>query len=94
MKKEDLRSAIQSNFDTLVASGRCHVHHVFSGSGRRRKSEQFGYLVALTPQAHFTLHEHPNQLLDLLLKRNAQKHFEEHIGTRDDFIKEFGKSWL
>lgn len=32
--------------------------------------------------------------IDEQLKRKAQKYYEEHIGTRDDFIREFGKSYL
>lgn len=32
--------------------------------------------------------------IDDHLKRKAQKYYEEHIGTRDDFIREFGKSYL
>lgn len=32
--------------------------------------------------------------IDEHLKLKAQKYYEEHIGTRDDFIREFGKSYL
>lgn len=37
---------------------------------------------------------HFNRDMDLMLKKAAQKIFEEKIGTRDYFIQEFGKSYL
>lgn len=37
---------------------------------------------------------HFNKELDLKFKRMAQKDFEESHGTREDFIKEFGRSYL
>lgn len=32
--------------------------------------------------------------IDTHLKRKAQEYYEENIGTRDDFIREFGRSYL
>lgn len=32
--------------------------------------------------------------LDLKLKRMAQRYYENHYGSREDFIKEFGKNYL
>ena len=37
---------------------------------------------------------HHNRILDLKLKKFAQKYYEEHYGNRTDFIKEFGKNYL
>ena len=37
---------------------------------------------------------HLNARYDLMYKKMAQKAFEEKIGTREEFIKEFGRSWL
>jgi hypothetical protein len=37
---------------------------------------------------------HFNKELDLKLKEMAQRYYEENYGTREDFIKEFGKSYL
>lgn len=37
---------------------------------------------------------HFNRELDLKFKRIAQTYYEENIGTRADFIIEFGKSWI
>ena len=37
---------------------------------------------------------HLNARYDLMYKKMAQKAFEEKIGTREEFIKAFGKQWL
>lgn len=37
---------------------------------------------------------HMNQEFDESLKRRAQEYYEAHIGTREQFIAEFGKSYL
>lgn len=74
-----------------------HIHHVFNGS-RKAASEKRGFLVPL----HLTLHTNgpdsvhmkPNQGLDLRLKQECQRYYKEHYGTREEFIKEFGRSYL
>ena len=37
---------------------------------------------------------HMNQEFDEGLKRKAQTYYEAHIGSRQQFIAEFGKSYL
>ena len=37
---------------------------------------------------------HFNKPFDLALKTKAQTYYEEHYGTREDFRREFGKSYL
>ena len=37
---------------------------------------------------------HFNKELDTHLKEFAQEYYEEHYGTREDFRREFGKSYL
>jgi hypothetical protein len=37
---------------------------------------------------------HFNKEMDLHFKQEAQKHFEANHGSRKDFIKVFGKSYL
>lgn len=36
----------------------------------------------------------PNRGIDLEMKQVAQIFYEVNIGTREDFIREFGKSYL
>ena len=41
-----------------------------------------------------SVHANPNGELDLLLKRKAQEYYEAHIGTREEFIRDFIQSYL
>lgn len=76
---------------------RCHRHHIFYGE-YRKKSEEYGYVIPLAHYLHEfengSVHQNPNQGLDLKLKQMAQEHFESHYGTRADFIRIFGKNRL
>ena len=93
MRKQDCRSVIQADFATLLQDGEHCVHHVFPGS-RRKICEKYGFLVALDPEVHDFIHDHPNKFMDLMLKRECQHWYECHAGTRQDFIREFGRSYL
>lgn len=70
-------------------------HHIFGGS-RKEQSEKRGFIIPLRPDLH------PNgasagkdaKAIDTELKQMAQRYYEEHYGTREDFRKEFGKSHL
>ena len=74
-----------------------HIHHVFNGN-RKQASEKYGFLVPLHPTLHTSgpdsVHRNPNKGLDLRLKRECQTYYEEHYGTREQFIEIFGKSYL
>lgn len=72
------------------------IHHVYGGANRK-KSEKYGFLLPLHPRWHTESNDaihRGNRELDLRLKRLAQTYYEENIGSRVDFIIEFGKSWL
>ena len=73
-----------------------HCHHIFPGVANRKKSEQHGMKAYLCGMHHNLSNEsvHFNRDMDLMLKKHAQQVFEDKIGTRDYFIKEFGKSFL
>lgn len=94
-----LWSAFTDDMEHCMFTGTsaCHRHHIFYGS-RRAISERYGYVVPIASYLHEfnkgSVHDNPNKGLDLTLKQMAQRHFEAHHGTREDFIKEFGKSWL
>lgn len=74
-----------------------HIHHIFNGS-RKAASEERGFLVPLHPTLHIygpdSVHQAPNRGLDLMLKQKCQGYYETHYGTREQFIQEFGKSYL
>lgn len=71
-------------------------HHCIYGNGRRLLSEKFGLWVYLCPD-HHTLGRyavHRDRDFDLTLHQLAQGMWEDKYGTREEFIKEFGRSWL
>lgn len=98
MKK--LFSVIQKDLSICFVTGNPNVavHHIFPGKGRRKLCEKYGFLVALEPRYHnmssYSVHAVPNTGLDLQLKQTAQRYYEENYGSRKDFIREFGKSYL
>lgn len=98
MKK--LFSVLQDDLSVCYVSKCTNVaiHHIFPGNGRRKLCEKYGFIVALRPDYHnmsnYSVHALPNYGLDLVLKQTAQRYFEEHYGSRSDFIREFGRSYL
>lgn len=94
-----MKSAMIDSLDYCYFCGspREAIHHVFPGS-RRKASEKYGYIVPICHYCHtlgnYSVHMAPNVGNDLLLKRKAQWHFENHYGSRGDFIKIFLKSYL
>lgn len=83
--------------DTCVICGSpfTHRHHIFFGS-HKSFSDRYNYLIPLCWRHHngSDIAIHFNSRLDLEWKRKAQRHFEQYYGTRDDFIRECGKSYL
>lgn len=73
-----------------------HRHHLYSGYGRRQASERWGCWVYLCSRHHnmseFSVHNDP--VLDRMLREQGQLAWEERFGTREEFIKIFGRSWL
>ena len=67
-------------------------HHIFKGRNRK-KSEEYGLKVWLCRQHHEEVHGKDGHDLDLYLQRIGQMKFEE-TATREDFRREFGKSYL
>ena len=92
-----LKSVFTDDMEHCFLTGMCPVerHHIFGGPNRER-SEKYGFVVPLYPT------KHPNGVhagrdakeIDIQLKMMAQEYFEAHYGTRDDFRRELGKSYL
>lgn len=95
MKK--LTSVFTDNMDCCIYTGSYIVerHHIFGGANRKL-SEKYGFVVPLRPDYHPNgVHYNPkNGDIDTQLKQAAQMYYEENIETREDFRREFGKSWL
>lgn len=79
----------------ITGSNNVAIHHVF-GKSERCLSEQYGFLVPLRPDWHNMTHYsvHMDRNFNESLKRKAQTYYESHYGSREQFIKEFGKSYL
>lgn len=73
-----------------------HRHHLFYGSANRKLSEKYGLWVYLCARHHNASDKgvHFNKELDQKLKEHGQLAWEATYGTREDFIKTFGKSYL
>lgn len=92
-----LWSILTEDMDHCIYTGSNVVerHHVFGGSNKEN-SEKYGFIAPLRTDLH------PNgvhagqsaKLVDIELKQTCQRYYEEHYGTRDQFIKEFGKSYV
>ena len=95
-----IKSILTSDLEHCYITGSNHVaiHHVFPGVGRRKLCEKYGFIVPLVPSLHnmsnISVHINPNKGLDLQLKQECQRYFEEHYGRRSEFIGKFGKSYL
>lgn len=95
-----LKSVFTDDMDHCMFTGSSPVerHHIFynMGGGMKKKCEKYGFIAPLRPDLH------PNGVyagkdakdVDLKLKTMAQSYYEEHYGTREEFIKEFKKSYL
>lgn len=84
-----------------ILYGRCntrglHLHHIYEGTGRRKMSDKYGLTVKLCPMHHNASNEgvHFNKENDLIVKRMGQQYYEENIGSREEFIRDFIKSYL
>lgn len=73
-----------------------HRHHIFYGTANRKLSEKYGCWVYLCARHHNMSKGgvHFNNKLDQKLKEQCQKEWEKLNGSREDFIKVFGRSWL
>ena len=79
----------------VCGSSKIQRHHIIGGTANRKISDKYKYIIPLCMEHHTgSTGIHRNRGMDLYWKQTAQMHYEKHIGTRSDFINEFGKSWL
>ena len=95
-----LFSVLQDDLSVCFVTGSHNVaiHHIFPGTGRRCLCDKYGFVVALEPRYHnmssYSVHAVPDAGLDLQLKQTAQRYFESHHGSREEFISRFGRGYL
>lgn len=73
-----------------------HCHHIYFGVGRRTVSDREGAWCYLCARHHNTSNAgvHFNHALDQYLKERCQLAWEMQRGSREDFIKTFGRNYL
>lgn len=83
------------NHCMFTASPIVERHHIF-GAANKKRSEKYGFIAPLRPDLHPNGASAGKQAkeVDTYLKQMAQRYYEEHYGTRDEFRREFGKSYL
>ena len=104
MQPKRAKSIIQSDKQCLLCaifSGisnqqNLEVHHAIHGTANRALSDRLGLWCWLCAEHHRTGKDavHRDAEVDRGVKRIAQAHYELELGTREDFIRTFGKSYL
>lgn len=67
----------------------------YTRHGQPEDSDKYGLTIPLCHEHHLgALGPHLNRTVDLTYIKAAQRAFESKVGTREEFRKLFGKSWL
>ena len=76
-------------------TGYTERHHIY-GNANRKYSEQYGLTVYLCPECHriSEVAVHRNKEVRRTLHRIGQRAFERECGSREKFIRLFGKNYL
>ena len=73
-------------------------HHAFGGNGRRELSDKYDLVYHLCDWCHRTgpdsVHNKPKGVKAMAIKQSAQMRFENEYGSREDFIRIFGRNYL
>ena len=87
-----MQSIITDREDCFLCSGiATENHHCLFGKNRKL-ADKYGLTVRLCRTCHNNVHN--NNFLADYLKREAQFAFEDKVGTREEFRKIFGRSYL
>lgn len=90
-------SIIVEDLDYCIVCGRPHPHkhEVFFGEKQRKHSIKYGMVLPLCYEHHEGNDgPHLNRATDLHYKEMAQLAWERAYGSRTDFIRIFGKSYV
>ena len=92
-----LHSIITEDIEHCLICGHPEVaiHHVFYGTANRKMSDQYALIVPLCERHHTGAEGvHRFREKDLALKQKGQRAFENHYGSREVFIRTFGRNYL
>lgn len=83
-------------FCIVCGSPYVEVHHCLHGVANRKLADKYKLVVPLCRKHHTGSLDsvHRNAEMDLRFKQIAQEAFEAKKGSREDFIRIFGKSYL
>lgn len=73
------------------------LHHIYHGTANRRVSDMYGCVVYLCNEHHTGtdgVHGKNGHDRDMQLKIECQKRWEQEYGSRQTFIKTFGRSYI
>lgn len=96
---------MSSNKSIISSSKLCYIcgkwatetHHCIYGTGKRKLADEDGLTVRLCRDCHTAIHNSNKDFdrwLDKALKQTAQGKWEERYGSREDFIRRYGRSYL
>ena len=78
--------------------GQTEEHHALHGTANRKICDKYPLMkFDLCPSCHRGergVHGRDGHELDLKFKQTAQKLFEAHYGTREEFRHQFGRNYL
>lgn len=87
-----MKSIITNNSFCLLCNRPAdHMHHMLSGSNRT-DCENDGLKIPVCAYCHDKIHRDPK--VDRIVKCFAQAVYESRLGTREDFIKRYSRSYL
>lgn len=71
-------------------------HHCVGGNANRKIADKYGLTIWLCVYHHTGGKKsvHQDYSMNLQVKQYAQKYFEENIGDRGLWMREFGKNYL
>lgn len=91
-KGGEMKSIMQNDFSCWMCGSNqgLELHHCIHG--RRKLCEKYGLIAYLCVAEHKRVHLDKD--FGLIMKQAAQNAFEREHGSREEFIRIFGRSWL
>jgi len=99
-KKDTRYSIITADMTKCIECGKKPIqkHEIFYGTGKRKKSIQYGLVIPLCEEIHHNgnaIGIHKDKELDTKWKIIGQKAFMQHYNkTTDEFREIFGKNYI
>lgn len=97
-----IKSVLVDDMNTCYSCGiegsdyvQIECHHVLFGSYQKSACTKRKLYLPLCGQCHRANNgPHKNRQIDLEYRMMAQRYYEENIGSREEFMSEFGRNYL